>query len=170
MAQARTLLEEALEAWGYARDGVIAEIDNVPDDAIERVPQGCVRTVGDLARHVIESGLLMSGELSRPDGDFQRLPYPELMAEHAGDTGSIRGKAALLEALRATHEEGERQLRQAGDVHMLQLIRQFNGMPATRLTWMHEGIGHEEYHRGQIALTARMLGEVPALTKLIHGG
>ena len=170
MARAKTLLEEALEAWGYAREGVIAELENVPDGAVERVPQGGVRTVGDLARHVIESGRLMSGELSRPDGDFQRLPYPELMAEHAGDSASIRGKTALLQALRASHEEGERRLRRAGDVRMLQLIRQFNGVPATRLTWMHHGIGHEEYHRGQIALTARLLGEVPALTKVIHGG
>jgi uncharacterized damage-inducible protein DinB len=35
---------------------------------------------------------------------------------------------------------------------------------------MHHGIGHEEYHRGQIALAARLLGHVPALTKLIQGG
>jgi hypothetical protein len=28
---------------------------------------------------------------------------------------------------------------------------------------------HEEYHRGQIALAARMLGHLPALSKLIHG-
>ena len=167
---ANTLLEEALVAWGYTRQGVIAEIANVPEGDIERTPPGAARTVGDLARHVLASGRLMAGELSRPDGDFQRLPYDRLMAEHAGDADEIHGQGALLNALRADLQDGERRLRQAGEILMLQQIRQFNGEPATRLSWMNHAIGHEEYHRGQIALTARLLGQVPALTKLIHGG
>ncbi|MBI4519359.1 MAG: hypothetical protein HY701_00860, partial [Gemmatimonadetes bacterium] len=57
-----------------------------------------------------------------------------------------------------------------GELLLLQYIRQFNGVPATRLTWMHHGIGHEEYHRGQLALYARLMGRVPALTQLIQGG
>ena len=52
---------------------------------------------------------------------------------------------------------------------MLQQITQFNGQPATRLSWMTHGVAHEEYHRGQLCVYARMLGLVPALTKLIHG-
>lgn len=27
---------------------------------------------------------------------------------------------------------------------------QFNGRPATRLSWMSHGVAHEEYHRGQL--------------------
>ncbi len=165
-----TLLEETLAAWAYTRAGVIREIENVPEGDIERTPPGAVRTVGDLGRHIIAYGRLMAGELSRPDGDFQRLPHPQLMAEHAGNASSIDGKTALLDALRADHAAGERRLREGGELLMLQYIRQFNGEPATRLSWMHHGIAHEEYHRGQIALTARLLGQVPALTKLIHGG
>jgi uncharacterized damage-inducible protein DinB len=41
---------------------------------------------------------------------------------------------------------------------------------ATRLSWMQHGIAHEEYHRGQIALYARLVGRVPALTQVIQGG
>ena len=61
-------------------------------------------------------------------------------------------------------------IRSAGEVWMLQRIRQFDGSMATRLSWMHHGVAHEEYHRGQIALYARLVGRVPALTKLIEGG
>jgi uncharacterized damage-inducible protein DinB len=82
----------------------------------------------------------------------------------------VRGKAALLALLRSSHAEGEERLRQAGEIRMLQQIRQFSGTLATRFSWMHHGIAHEEYHRGQIALTARLLGRVPALTQLIEGG
>ena len=52
---------------------------------------------------------------------------------------------------------------------MLRPIMQFNGEPAARLSWMSHGVAHEEYHRGQLCVYARMLGLVPALTKLIHG-
>ena len=52
---------------------------------------------------------------------------------------------------------------------MLQQITQFNGEPATRLSWMSHGVAHEEYHRGQFCVYERLLGKVPALTKLIHG-
>jgi uncharacterized damage-inducible protein DinB len=33
---------------------------------------------------------------------------------------------------------------------------------------MQHPIAHEEYHRGQIAMYARLVGRIPALTKLIH--
>jgi len=34
---------------------------------------------------------------------------------------------------------------------------------------MHHGVSHEEYHRGQLALCARLFGETRALTKRILG-
>lgn len=46
---------------------------------------------------------------------------------------------------------------------------QFNGRPAARLTWLQHAIGHEDYHRGQLALYVRLFGRVPALTQLTGG-
>ena len=50
-----------------------------------------------------------------------------------------------------------------------QFIERFDGKQGTRLAWMNHGIGHEDYHRGQLTTYARLLGLVPALTQLIHG-
>jgi len=94
---AKNLLEETLDAWGYARTGVIDELENIPASDFGFRPSPHSRTTAELAAHIIESGLLASGELT-----------------HA--------------------------------------------------------IAHEEYHRGQLTLYARLLGRVPALTKLIEGG
>ena len=52
---------------------------------------------------------------------------------------------------------------------MLQRIRRFDGEQGTRLAWVYHGIAHEEYHRAQLALYARLMGRTPALTKRIHG-
>ena len=164
-----TLLEEVLEAWNYTRSGVIAEIENLPDDRFMERPAGLQRSPLELANHIIESGRLMSGELSRADADFLRKSYPDLLAEHSRTGDQAQSKTAVIEALRRSHDEGAAQMAEAGEVHMLQLVRQFNGTPATRLVWLLHGIAHEEYHRGQLAMYARLFGKKPALTLLIEG-
>lgn len=164
----KSLLDEALEAWQYARDGVIAEVKNLPADAMTSTVGG-PRTIAELVHHIAESGLMMAGELSRQDGDFQRQTYPDFLNEYAGRMERPTSQAELVALLERTFDEGRNRIQQAGEALLMAPIRQFNGVPARRLTWMHHGIGHEEYHRGQLALRARLLGEVPALTKLIHG-
>jgi uncharacterized damage-inducible protein DinB len=164
------IVDELIQAWAYTRDGAIAEFANIPDSRFAEKPAGLGRSALDLANHIVESGRLMAGELTRPDGDFTRRSYPELLAEHACPGDVAANKKDALEILARSHREGAEMLRQAGPDLLLQPIRQFNGEPASRLAWMHHGIAHEEYHRGQIALYARLFGETPALTKLIQGG
>jgi uncharacterized damage-inducible protein DinB len=167
--QMQTLLDEALEAWAYTRQGVIAEVRNLPAGRFDVRPAEGGRTAAELVRHIIESGLMMAGELSRPDGDFTRKPYPKLIAEYSAGVSRARTKAQLLDRLARSHADGDRRIRRAGERFMLQYITRFDGLDGTRLAWMHHGISHEEYHRGQLAFYARLMGRVPALTRLIHG-
>jgi uncharacterized damage-inducible protein DinB len=170
MSEYTTILEEALEAWGFAREGVIEELRNIPEKELGFRPREESRSAVELVQHIIESGLMMSGELSRPDGDFRRKSYEGFLKEYGKGVASRRSRRDLLEALRRTHRDGEKHVRQAGELHMLQLIQRFDGKRGTRLAWMNHGIAHEEYHRGQLALYARLLGRVPALTQRILGG
>lgn len=169
MARARDLLEETLEAWTYTRSGVIDELENMSEDQFQFKPTPVSRTVAQLAQHIIESALMATGELTRPDGSFRRKSYAEFMEEYAGGRADTENKGELLALLRATHEEALAAFRKTGQAGLLRDIVQFNGEPATRLTWLNHAIGHEEYHRGQLALYARLLGRVPALTQLING-
>jgi uncharacterized damage-inducible protein DinB len=166
---ATNLFEETLQAWTYTRDGVLAELRNIPASQYSFRPSEHSRTVAELAQHLIESGLMAAGELSRPDGNFQRQSYPEFLREYAGTRARSTNRDALLELLESTQQEGLRKLRAAGEDAMMQPIVQFNGVPAMRLTWLNHAIAHEEYHRGQLALYARLLGRIPALTQLIEG-
>lgn len=169
MARARDLLEEALEAWGYTRSGVIDELENIPADQFGFRPTPHSRTVAELAQHVIESALMASGELNRPDGSFQRCSYEQFIEEYAGTRAHTADKAVLVQLLRDTLDEARRAFGKTGQAGLLREIVQFNGEPATRLTWLNHAIAHEEYHRGQLALYARLMGRVPALTQLIEG-
>jgi uncharacterized damage-inducible protein DinB len=164
-----SLLEETLELLGFARHGVIAELQNIPERDFEFRPHPESRTVADLARHILESGLMAAGELTRPDGDFQRLPYPQLLEEYAGFVGTIKGRDALVEALHDAHGDALRRFRAAGGEFMMTRIRRFDGKEGTRYAWLQHALDHESYHRGQIALYSRMIGQVPALTQKIKG-
>jgi hypothetical protein len=103
-----SLLDEFLEAWRYTRQGVIAEVGNLPEKAFGFRPSDASRTVLELVQHVIESGQMMAGELSRPDGDFLRQGYPEFLAEYGRGVSRFRTKKALLDALRRTHRADDR--------------------------------------------------------------
>jgi uncharacterized damage-inducible protein DinB len=164
-----TLLDEAIEAWEDARNGVIAELENIPANRFAVAPVPGTRGVGELALHIAEVGLMMVGELTRDGGDFRRAPYEQLIAEYRAPLDGVGGKRAIVAAMKRTLKEGVRAFREAGELHMLGLVRRFDGKMGSRFAWMQHGIAHEEYHRGQIAMSARMMGIKPALTKLIEG-
>lgn len=162
-----TLLEEALESWQDVRNGVIEELEVLRPDEMGFRPGPQSRSVAELVQHIIEQGLMMSGELTRPDGDFRRQGGAEFVAEYAGHVGRTSEQAGLLELLRQSHADGERHFREAGELFLLQYIHRFDGLPGTRFAWMQHGIAHEMYHRGQLALYVRLAGHVPALTQKI---
>lgn len=165
----QSLLDEALEAWAYTRSGFIREIQNLSEADLQFKPHPESRTPLEIASHIVESGLMMAGELARPDGNFQRKSYPQLIREYARGLEPATKRVEIVRALKRTHVEGERKICAAGELHMLQWITRFDGERGSRLAWMNHGISHEEYHRGQIALYARLVGRVPALTQLIYG-
>jgi len=165
----QSLLDEALEAWAYTRSGVISEIQNLSDADLKMKPHSDSRSATEIAIHIVESGLMMSGELSRPDGNFQRKTYPQFIKEYGRDIPQVSKKSEIVQLLKRTHADGDKKIRAAGELQMLQVIARFDGERGSRLAWMNHGISHEEYHRGQLALYARLAGRVPALTQLIYG-
>jgi uncharacterized damage-inducible protein DinB len=164
-----SLLDEVLEAWQYTRDGIVSEIQNLSDADLKFRPHAESRTAAELVVHVVESGLMAAGELTRPDGNFRRKTYPQFMKEYASNLPEATKKSQLVSLLKRTHADCDRRIRTAGELFMLQGITRFDGERGTRLAWLNHAISHEDYHRGQIALYARLVGRVPALTQLIRG-
>lgn len=163
------LLEEALEAWEGVRRGVLREAEGIPDDRYDFRPHEDARSVRELIEHILESAEMMVGELTRPDGDFPRQSFPEHMAEHASNLPDDPDPVELRDLLQMRFADGAARFRAAGELEMLQFIRRFDGERGTRLAWFNHGIAHEMYHRGQLAMYARIMGLVPALTRQIRG-
>ena len=170
MTRFGSLLEEALEGWADVRKGLIDEVETIPDDKFDFRPTGEVRSVAELVQHILEVALMMTGELTRPDTDFLRAPFPELLGQYAAHVKEATSKADLIDLLRTTFDEAERAFLEVGELHMLQFITRFDGELGTRLAWLEHGIAQEMYHRGQLALYERLMGVEPALTRRIRSG
>ena len=164
------ILEEALESWEDARIGVIEEARNIPAKHWDFSPTPETRSVRDLVVHILEVSLLMTGELTRPDTDFRRYPWPKMLATYARPAYEAQSRGDLLKLLRTQLKEGMNAFESVGELHMLQFIERFDGKPGTRLAWLHHGTAQEMYHRGQLTTYARLIGIEPALTKRIKEG
>ena len=164
------LLEEALESWEDARIGALEEARNIPEKHWDFRPTPETRSVRELVVHILEVAMLMTGELTRPDTNFRRHPWPKMLATYAKPAYEARSRGELLKLMRSQLKAGMRQFNQAGELHMLQYIERFDGKQGTRLAWLHHGIAQEMYHRGQLTTYARLIGIEPALTKLIKAG
>lgn len=164
-----SLLEEALESWRGVREGLVEEVENIPGKRFDFRPTKEVRSVTEMVQHILEVALMMTGELTRPDTNFHRAPWSELLDMYASHVRDVTGKAELVDLLRSSMNDAERRFRDAGELVMLQLITRFDGQPGTRLAWLHHGVAQEMYHRGQLTLYSRLMGIEPALTRRIRG-
>ena len=170
MADFPSFLEETLEAWRDVRAGLIDELRNIPAHRFAFRPESRARSVAELAQHVLEIAMMMTGELTRPDTDFHRAPWERLLRMHAKRARAAHTKRDLINLMRSQLSDAERRFRRAGELELHQWILRFDGRRGTKLQWLHHGIAHEMYHRGQIALYARIMGIEPALTKRIRAG
>jgi len=164
-----TLLDEALEAWAYTRRGLLAEAEVIPDDDYDWRPHPEARSVAEILRHILESGRMAHGELAREDGDFTRQGFEAHLQEYSEELPDDLFPDELRGHLETSLEEGLGVLSEAGELHMLGRIRRFDGVFGTRLAWLQHHVAHESHHRGQVALYARQLDIVPALTQKIEG-
>jgi uncharacterized damage-inducible protein DinB len=145
-------------------------VENIPATRFDFRPVKEVRSVREQVQHILEVAMLMTGEFTRPDTNLHRAPWPRLLRMYAAPAHRAKTKAQLLALLKAQYRDAEKRFRAQGEIALWQTHKRFDGKHGTRLAWVQHGIAQEWYHRGQLALYARLMGIVPALTKRIHGG
>lgn len=170
MPALRSMLEEMLESWRDVRQGIIEEVENIPAGRFDFRPTPDVRSVREQVQHILEVAMMAAGEFTRPDTNLQRSPWPKLLALYAKPAWKAKTKAQLLKLLRSQMREVERRFRARGELELWQFHRRFDGQQGTKRAWVEHAIAQEWYHRGQLALYARLMGLVPALTQRIQGG
>jgi len=170
MPELASVLDEVLESWRDVRAGIVEEVENIPADRFDFRPTPKVRSVREQVQHILEVAMMMTGEFTRPDTNLTRAPWPKLLAMYARPAYAAKTKRQLVSLLKSQIRDAEKRFRAQGELALYQFHTRFDGKPGTKLAWVQHGIAQEWYHRGQLALYARLLGLTPALTKRIHGG
>ena len=170
MSELKSMLDEVLEAWRDVREGIIEEVENIPASQMDFRPVPEVRSVREQVQHILEVAMMATGEFTRPDTNLRRAPWPKLLAMYAQKAWKAKTKAQLLALLRSQMKDAEKRFSDRGELALWQYHTRFDGKAGTKLAWVNHAIAQEWYHRGQLALYARLMGRVPALTQRIHGG
>ena len=169
MAELKSMLDEAIEAWQDVRAGVIDELRNIPADQMDFRPTPEVRSVREQVQHILEVAMMATGEFTRPDTNLLRAPWPKLLAMYAKPAWKAKTKAQLLALLKSQMKDAEKKFRAQGELALFQFHSRFDGKQGSKIAWVYHAQANEWYHRGQLATYARLMGLVPALTQRIQG-
>jgi uncharacterized damage-inducible protein DinB len=162
-----SLVEEAVKMLESQRAGVIAEIENTPDEDLDYRISDEAKTFREIALHIARVGTGLVDQILQTDGSFMNLFNPDVQAALQARIPDASTKAELIERLKTTGEQNAARVREAGDRLLTEMIQTLGG-PSTRLSALWFAVAHEMYHRGQLAIYGRGCGLVPALTQRIN--
>lgn len=168
MATTRTLLEETLQRWYSVRRGLIREVSNIPPTRLTFRATLEARSIIDIVHHVLELSIITIEELLRADTNIERASLSQLANVYAPNITRADSQEKLVNLLVEQYRDADARLREAGDLHMMQLVQRLDGTHDTRLGLFQEAVQHEMYHRGQLTVYARLIGLEPALTRDRH--
>lgn len=159
---------ELAAAFKTVRENTIAIADEIPEDRYDYRPTPDVRSVGELLAHMAVNTrwqqAVHTGRLTFID--FEQ--FRRRTAQAAGEEQALRGKTAIVHALREGCDSFTQFLAGLGEDVLAERV----GFPEpvkpsskTRFEMLLGVKEHEMHHRGQLMLIQRLLGIVPHLTR-----
>ena len=153
-----------VNTWKEFRKGLIAEVEQIPEDKFDFRATPETRTVAELLQHIIEVQKMLVGEAGRADGNMRRQSFADHVKEYAPEAKGVTDKNGLLELLRSSMEVCEANIRSNDDL-MQGTMAGIDGKQTPKLKVINFAMSHEMYHRGQLTVYERLMNLEPALTK-----
>jgi hypothetical protein len=122
-----TKIEEFLSQWQDSREGLIKEVERIPEDKLGFRPAAETRSALELLYHVIESERMLVDEICRDDTDLRRLftrsPDTEVRV--------VATKDAIVALLRSSLATSQERVRRFGAEKIEQLMSGLDGKHVT---------------------------------------
>ena len=157
-------IDMLVDTWKEFRKGLIAEVEQIPEDKFDFRATPETRSIAELLQHIVEVQKMLIGEASRADANLRRQSFADHVKEYAPDVNSVTDKNGLLELLRSSMEVCEASIRSHADL-MEGSMGGIDGKLTPKLKVINFAISHEMYHRGQLTVFERLLSLEPALTR-----
>ena len=155
--------ETIIGLWKDVRNGLISEVEKIPEDQFSFRATPETRSIAELVQHIIEAQKILVAETCRDEANIRRQSFANHYKEHAAGVRDVAGKEDLIDLLRRGMDDAEACVRaHAGkwDEPMIGL----DGKPTTKGAFLTFAFSHEMYHRGQLTVFERLLNIEPVLT------
>lgn len=155
--------EIIMKLWKDARNGLIEEVEKIPEDQMSFRATPDTRSVAELLQHIVETQKILVGETSRDDSNLFRQSFADHAKEYAAGVKDVNDKQGLIDLLRSSMAAAETAVQSnaaAWDAPMNGL----DGKPTTKGGFLTFACSHEIYHRGQLTVFERLMNIEPVLT------
>ncbi|HEU4765979.1 MAG TPA: DinB family protein [Pyrinomonadaceae bacterium] len=155
--------ETIIGMWKDVRNGLISEVEKIPEDQFSFRATPETRSIAELIQHIVESQKILVAESCRDEANIRRQSFADHYKEHATGVRDVADKNALLEMLRSSMDDTEKCLRDAAGQWNDPMIG-LDGRQSTKGAILTFASSHEMYHRGQLTVYERLLNIEPVLT------
>lgn len=152
-----------VKMWKDARNGLIEEVEKIPDDQMSFRATPDTRSIAELLQHIVETQKILVGETCREDSNLFRQSFADHGKEYAPGVRDVNDKQGLIELLRSSMEAAETAIQSLGDQWDAP-ANGLDGRPTTKGGFLTFACNHEMYHRGQLTVFERLLNIEPVLT------
>jgi uncharacterized damage-inducible protein DinB len=155
--------EVIIGMWKDVRNGLISEVEKIPDDQFSFRATPETRSISELLHHVVEVQKILVGESCREDSNIRRQSFADHTKEYAPRVRDAADKQGIINLLRSSMEEAEPCIREYAE-KWNDPMSSIDGRPSTKGAILTFAVSHEMYHRGQLTVYERLLNIEPVLT------
>ena len=155
--------EMIMKLWKDVRNGLIDEVEKIPDDQMSFRATPDTRSIAELLQHVVESQKILVGEACRENANLARQSFPEHAKEYAPGVREVSDKQGLIDLLRSGMEAAAECVRAHPGLWDAPFTG-LDGKPTTKGAFLTFACSHEMYHRGQLTVFERLMDIEPELT------
>lgn len=152
-----------MKSWKDVRNGLIDEVEKIPDDQMSFRATPDTRSIAELLQHIVETQKILVGETCRENSNLLRQSFAAHGQEYAAGVHDITDKQGLIELLRNSMNESEATVVDHADMWDAPM-NGLTGRPTTKGAILAFASSHEMYHRGQLTVYERLLNIEPVLT------
>lgn len=152
-----------INMWKDVRNGLISEVERIPDDQFSFRATPETRSIAELLHHVIEVQKILVGETCREDSNIRRQSFAHHTKEYASGVRDAADKQGIIDLLRSSMEDVEPCVRSYAE-KLDEPTSSLDGRTTSKGAILTFAVSHEMYHRGQLTVYERLLNIEPVLT------
>ena len=158
-------LDTVINSWKTIREDSAQAVEDFSAHELDYKPSPDQMTFGEISRHILEAGHILSGALLDGVESMATPEFHEMRRKYKAQLPETEGAGALARELRSAIEKRTAELSAKPPEFYAGEITRFDGQRVTRLEMLQFIKEHELTHRQQLFMYLRLKGIIPPTTR-----